>query len=57
MTTAPSDLSSVWDWDFMWGTFGFLLKLAAPFVMIIIAIFAVGFLLKMIVDAIRSRNS
>lgn len=50
-------LSDVWDWDFMWSTFGFLLKLASPFVMIIVAIVAVGLLLSLIIKAVKQRGS
>lgn len=46
------DLVNVWNWDFMWNIFAFLLKVVAPFVMIVIAILAVGALLKMIVRAV-----
>lgn len=48
-------LTGVWDWDFMWSTFGFILKLVAPFVMIIVAIIAVGLLLKLVIQAVRTR--
>ena len=50
-------LSGVWDWNFMWSTFGFILKLVAPFVMIIVAIVAVGLLLKLVINAVKSRGS
>lgn len=46
-------LSGVWDFDFMWSTFGFLLKLVSPFVMIVVAIIAVGLLITGIIVAVR----
>ena len=46
------DLQNVWDFDFMWDTFAFILKIVAPFLMIIIAIFGVGALLIMVVKAV-----
>jgi len=46
------ELRNVWDFDFMWDTFAFILKLVAPFLMIIIAILAVGALLTMVVIAV-----
>ncbi|OIJ22048.1 PTS ascorbate transporter subunit IIC [Anaerobacillus alkalidiazotrophicus] len=49
-------LGDVWDFSFFWGVFGFILKLVAPFLMIIIAITAVGLLLFYVVQAIRNRN-
>jgi ascorbate-specific PTS system EIIC-type component UlaA len=50
-----SGLSNVFDWDFFWGTFGFILKTVAPFVTIIIAIIAVGLLIASVIRAVRSR--
>lgn len=47
------DLKNVWDFDFMWDTFAFILKIVAPFLMIIIAILGVGALLYMVVIAVR----
>ncbi|MFO1442672.1 PTS ascorbate transporter subunit IIC [Bacillus sp. Bva_UNVM-123] len=49
-------LANVFDWDFFWGTFGFVLKIVAPFVMLIVAIIAVGILLKNIIAAVRQKN-
>ena len=46
------NLGEVWNFDFMWETFAFILKLVAPFLMIIIAILAVGALLVMVVKAV-----
>lgn len=48
------DLRNVWDFDFMWDTFAFLLKTVAPFLMIIIAILGVGALLIMVVRAVKN---
>ena len=49
------DMSNVFDWTFFWGVFSFFLKTVAPFLMLIIAIFAVGWLLKMVVGAVKSK--
>lgn len=46
------DIGNVWDFDFMWSTFSFILKIVAPFLMIIIAVLAVGALLVMVVNAV-----
>ncbi|WP_175615922.1 PTS ascorbate transporter subunit IIC [Piscibacillus halophilus] len=51
-----SSLTGVFDWDFFWGIFGFMLQLVAPFVMLIIGIYAVGLLIQGIVRAIRNRD-
>lgn len=48
------DLNGVWDWSFFWSSFGFILKTVASFVMIIVAIMAVGLLLKVVFDAVRA---
>jgi ascorbate-specific PTS system EIIC-type component UlaA len=48
------NLSGVWDWDFFWNCFGFLLKTVASFVMIVIAIIAVGMLINAVIKAVRS---
>lgn len=47
------DLANIWNWDFMWDTFAYLLKICAPFVMVVIAILAVGALLYFIVKAVK----
>lgn len=47
------DIGEVWDLDFLWDTFGFILKIVAPFLLIIIAIIAVGMLLSMVVSAVK----
>jgi len=47
------DLENVWNFDFMWDNFFFILKVVAPFVLIIIAILAGGRLLKMVVGAVK----
>lgn len=49
-------LAGVFDWDFFWGVFGFLLKIVSPFVMLVIAIFAVGLLIGGVISAIRQRG-
>lgn len=48
------NLSGVWDFDFLWNTFGWMLKLVAPFIIIIVVILAVGLLLKVVIEAVRS---
>jgi ascorbate-specific PTS system EIIC-type component UlaA len=50
------NLSSVWDWTFFWNTFGFILKTVASFLMIIVAIIAVGMLLQVVIRAVRSNR-
>lgn len=47
-------LSGVWDWSFFWDSFGFFLKLAANFLMIIVAVIAVGLLLAVVIRAIKN---
>ncbi|EEM92699.1 PTS ascorbate transporter subunit IIC [Bacillus cereus group sp. MYBK249-1] len=51
------NLGNVWDWDFFWGIFGFLLKSTSPFVLIIVAIIAVGLLIGVIISAVRQKKS
>lgn len=51
------NLSGVWDWGFYWETFGFILRTVSSFVMIIVAIIAVGMLLKVIIGAVRDSRS
>jgi len=48
-----SSLEGVFDWNFFWGVFGFILRLVAPFLMLVIAIFAVGLLLYGVIAAVR----
>lgn len=48
------NLADVWDFDFMWDVFAFILKIVAPFLMIIIAIIGVGMLLVMVVKAVST---
>lgn len=48
------NLASVWDWSFYWDNFAFILKTVAPFLMIIVAIIAVGMLLQVIINAVRN---
>jgi ascorbate-specific PTS system EIIC-type component UlaA len=50
-----SSLSNVFDWSFFWGVFGFILKVVAPFIMLIIAIVAVGLLIKNIIAAVKAK--
>ncbi len=47
------NLGNVWNFDFMWDVFAFILKIVAPFLMIIIAIIGVGMLLKIVVQAVK----
>lgn len=51
------NMSGVWDWNFMWSTFGFLLKLVSPFIMIIVAVIVVGLLLKEVIKAVKARGA
>ncbi|WP_445486473.1 PTS ascorbate transporter subunit IIC [Niallia sp. 03133] len=51
------NLSGVWDWTFFWNSFGYFLKTVAAFVMIIVAIYAVGILLNAVISAVRSKGS
>lgn len=48
------NLAGVWDWAFFWETFGFILKTVASFLMVIVAIIAVGMLLKVVINAVRN---
>lgn len=48
------NLSGVWDWSFFWDTFGFILRTVASFLMIVVAIIAVGMLLNVVINAIRN---
>lgn len=48
------NLAGVWDWTFFWETFGFILKTVASFLMIIVAIIAVGMLLQVVIRAVRN---
>lgn len=47
------NLEGVWDWAFFWDTFGFILRTVASFLMIIVAIIAVGMLLNVVIKAVR----
>ncbi|WP_091499880.1 PTS ascorbate transporter subunit IIC [Amphibacillus marinus] len=51
------NLSGVWDWSFFWDTFGFILRTVASFLMIIVAIIAVGMLLTVVIKAVREGRS
>ncbi|MEK4973592.1 PTS ascorbate transporter subunit IIC [Niallia circulans] len=48
------NLSGVWDWSFYWDSFGYILKTVANFLMVIVAIIAVGMLLNVVINAIRN---
>ncbi|MCK6259390.1 PTS ascorbate transporter subunit IIC [Fictibacillus sp. KIGAM418] len=48
------NLSGVWDWTFFWNSFGFILKTVASFLMIIVAIIAVGLLLSVVIKAVKN---
>lgn len=48
------DLSGVWDFTFFWDVFGYLLNSASPFVMITVAILAVGLLIWAIITAVKA---
>lgn len=54
--STPADIGNVFDWSFFWGVFGFLMSVASPFVMLSVAISAVGLLIFVIVRAVRSKN-
>ncbi|WP_332651650.1 PTS ascorbate transporter subunit IIC [Lysinibacillus sp. 54212] len=47
-----TDVGNLWDFSFMWQNFEYFAKLSAPFLMIAVAILAVGALLIMIVTAV-----
>lgn len=47
-------MGNVWDFDFLWSTFGWLLKLVSPFVVVLVAILALGLLLKVVIEAVRA---
>mgnify|MGYP006928715118 CR=1 FL=1 len=51
------NLSGVWDWTFFWNTFGFILKTVASFLMIIVAIIAVGMLLRVVIKAVKDSRT
>jgi len=48
------NMGNVWDFDFLWSTFGWLLKLVSPFVVVLVAILALGLLLKVVIEAVRA---
>lgn len=50
-------MSGIWDWGFFWEAFEFFLKIAATFLLIVVAIVAVGMLLTVVINAIRGRNN
>lgn len=47
-----TNVGNLWDFSFMWQNFEYFAKLGSPFVMIAVAILAVGGLLIMIVTAV-----
>ena len=47
------NLADIWDWSFFWESFGFNLRTVSNFVMIVVAIMAVGLLLRVIIRAVR----
>lgn len=49
------NVSDVFDWAFFWSMFRNFVASAAPFIMIVVAIYAMGLLLGMIVKAVRNR--
>ena len=51
------NLSGVWDWSFFWDTFGFILRTVASFLMIVVAIVAVGMLLSVVIKAVRDSRA
>ncbi|CDQ42112.1 hypothetical protein BN990_04492 [Virgibacillus salexigens] len=48
------NLSGVWDWSFFWDSFGFFIRTVAPFLLIIVAIVAVGMLLLVVIRAVKA---
>lgn len=50
-------VGNIWDFGFMWENFEYFAKLASPFVMIAVAILAVGALLVLIVVAVKKAVS
>lgn len=51
------NVSDVFDWAFFWSMFRNFVATAAPFVMIVVAIFAMGLLLQMIIKAVKTKGS
>lgn len=50
------NVGTLWDWGFMWDGFGFILKIAAPFLMLIVAFYGVRMLLGMVVNAVANKK-
>lgn len=48
--------NTLWNWAFMWEGFGFILKIAAPFLMLIVAFYGVRMLLAMVVNAVSNKK-
>lgn len=51
------NVSDVFDWAFMWSMFRNFMATASPFVMVIVAIAAVGMLLGIIVATVWRRKA
>lgn len=51
------NLTGVWDFTFFWDVFGFLMKSVSPFVMISVAILAVGLLILVVITAVKAARS
>lgn len=47
-------MSGVWDWTFFWDAFEYFIKLVSPFLMLIVAVIAVGLLLFVVIRAVRN---
>lgn len=47
----------IWDWNFFWSVFKNFLSSSASFVEIIVAVIAVGLVLKVIVQAVKGMRS
>lgn len=52
-----TNVDNLWNWSFMWENFEYFAKLAAPFVMIAVAVLMVGALLIMIIVAVKKAVS
>lgn len=50
------NVDTIWNWTFMWNGFGFILKIAAPFLMLIVAFYGVRMLLSMVVNAVANKK-
>lgn len=45
--------SSIWDWNFFWECFRFFIVLVGGFIMLVVAINAVGAMLENIIKSVR----